>query len=220
MATTPFLMILSRRFNQPKMDKARDDLDGPEKSGPSTAIVVGYGRFGQTVAQMLMAAGQEVTIIDSKPEQIEIAERFDLKVYYGDGTRLELLRQAGGEEVRTIVFAMDGDQLSPEELTAALAAFRQAAIFVRAFDRRALIRYKGIDVSATVREVFESAIKMGRLALTAVGTPDEEVDKIERAYRLRDHARLKAQVEEGSIYATAGKELMFRNGKPLGAEIE
>ncbi|WCT71976.1 monovalent cation:proton antiporter-2 (CPA2) family protein [Sphingomonas naphthae] len=210
MATTPFLMILTRRFNEPK-PAARDDLDGAEKSPPSSAIVVGYGRFGQTVAQMLMASGATVTIIDNKAEQIDIAARFDMKVYYGDGTRLDLLRQAGGDEARTIVFAMDGDQLSPEELTAALHSFRQAAIFVRAYDRRALLRYKGIDISATVREVYESAVKLGRLALGAIGLDEEQVDKIEQEYRLRDKARLRAQVEAGDIFAQPARDLMFRN---------
>ena len=210
MATTPFLMILTRRFNDPKAP-ARDDLEGPEKSPPSSAIVVGYGRFGQTVAQMLMASGATVTIIDNKAEQIDIAARFDLKVYYGDGTRLDLLRQAGADEARTIVFAMDGDQLTPEELTAALRSFRQAAVFVRAYDRRALLRYKGIELSATVREVFESAVKLGRLSLGAIGLKEEEIDRIEQEYRLRDKARLRAQVEAGDIFAQPARELMFRN---------
>jgi glutathione-regulated potassium-efflux system protein KefB len=212
MATTPFLMMLSRRFQTPA-PPPRTDLDGPETAGPSDAIVVGYGRFGQTVAQMLMAQGVPVTIIDNKPEQIDVAQKFGLKVYFGDGTRLELLRQAGAAEARTIVFAMDGDQLSPEELTHALNSFRQAAIFVRAYDRRALMRYKGIDISATVREVFESAVKMGRLALAAVGTPPEEVDRVEEEYRMRDKARLRAQNEAGSLYAQAAKDMMFRPGK-------
>ncbi|MEH3107588.1 MAG: cation:proton antiporter [Sphingomonas fennica] len=215
MATTPFLMILARRLNGSGAKPVRDDLDGPEKSGPSAAIVVGYGRFGQTVAQMLMAAGSSVTIIDSKPEQIETAEKFGLKVYYGDGTRLDLLKQAGAADARTIVFAMDGDQLSPEELTQALATFRQAAIFVRAYDRRALISYRGIDVGAAVREVFESAVKMGRLALGAVGVEESEVDRVEEEYRLRDKARLRAQKEEGTIFADRARELMFRPDSPL-----
>ena len=56
-------------------------------------IVVGYGRFGQTAAQMLMAKRVRVTLIDKKPEQIELAGKFGTKVYYGDGMRLDLLRR-------------------------------------------------------------------------------------------------------------------------------
>src|SRR3546814_6385628 len=72
-----------------------DGLEGPEGSPEASAIVVGYGRFGQTVAQMLMAKGIAVTLIDSKPDQIERSGAFGMKVYYGDGTRLDLLRAAG-----------------------------------------------------------------------------------------------------------------------------
>jgi glutathione-regulated potassium-efflux system protein KefB len=214
MATTPFLMMISRRFNRPKPVRNRDDLEGPEQADHAPAIVVGYGRFGQTVAQMLMGAGVPVTIIDRDAEQIDVAARFGLKVYYGDGTRLELLRQAGGEEARVIVFAMDRDQLSREELEIVLRTFRQAAIFVRAYDRRALMRYGGLDVSATIREVFESAIVMGRKALSTLGVHGEEVARIERVYRARDNERLRVQSEKG-LY-TPEARLPFWPGDPLG----
>ena len=59
------------------------------------ALVIGYGRFGQTVAQMLIVNDIPVTLIDKKPEQIDLAEKFGAKVYFGDGRRLDILRQAG-----------------------------------------------------------------------------------------------------------------------------
>ena len=211
MATTPFLMMLSRRFNRSKEEAKREDLDGPESAEHATAIVVGYGRFGQTVTQMLMGAGISVTIIDSDAEQIDVAARFDLKVYYGDGTRLELLQQAGADEARTIVFAMDRDQLSREELEVALKTFRQAAIFVRAYDRRALMRYRGLDVALVVRELFESAVVMGRRVLTTLGVHDEEVARIERAYRARDKERLAVQADKGIFSPEAIEQ--FRAGR-------
>lgn len=212
MATTPFLMMLARRFNQPKKAK-RDDLAGPESAGDGAAIVVGYGRFGQTVAQMLMARGVSVTIIDNDPEQIDVATSFGLKVYYGDGTRIDLLRQAGGAEARTILFANDGDSLSADDLRETLQAFRQAAVFVRAYDRRSLIRYDGVEPAALVREVFESAVQMGRLALEAVGATDDEIDEIEEEYRTRDKARLAVQSKAGTMFAA--REMMFTHERSL-----
>ncbi len=213
MATTPFLMMLSRRLRSDDGMQPREDLEGPDKAAHNTAIVVGYGRFGQTITQMLMGAGVPVTIIDNDGEQIDIAARFDLKVYYGDGTRLELLRQAGADEARTIVFAMDKDQLSREELELALKSFRQAAIFVRAYDRRALMRYRGLDVTLVVREVFESAVLTGRKVLATLGLPDEEVARIERAYRVRDKERLAIQADKGLFAAEA--RVPFQPDRPL-----
>jgi glutathione-regulated potassium-efflux system protein KefB len=197
MVTTPFLMKAATRFNRPKEEKTRDDLDGPEKAEQAAGIVVGYGRFGQTVAQMMTGAGFTVTIIDSDAEMIDVAAKFGAKVYYGDGTRLDLLKQAGGYDARIIVFAMDKDQLSREELELALKTFRQAAIFVRAYDRRALMRYRGLDTAAVIREVFESAMLMGRKVLKTLGVEDERIARIETAYRARDKERLRIQVEKG-----------------------
>src|SRR5205823_7923247 len=122
MATTPFLMrvidFLERR------EVRRDDLDGPELSPETSAIVVGYGRFGQTVAQMMMAKGIGVTIIDRKPSQIELSSEFGTKVYYGDGLRLDLLRVAGADTARVIAFCNDnrGGELTTEAVRAVLEA--------------------------------------------------------------------------------------------------
>jgi glutathione-regulated potassium-efflux system protein KefB len=196
MVTTPFLMMASQRFNRAIPTPERPDLDRPENAGHATAIVVGYGRFGQTVAQMMMGAGISVTIIDNDAEMIDIAARFGLKVYYGDGTRLELLETAGAGEARAIVFAMDKDQLSRDELKTAQKTFRQAAIFVRAYDRRAMINYRNLD-AFVVREVFESAVLMGRRTLATLGVADDFIAKIERAYRARDKERLQVQAEKG-----------------------
>jgi glutathione-regulated potassium-efflux system protein KefB len=206
MVTTPFLMKIATRFNRAAGPVQRDDLDGPERADRAAAIVVGYGRFGQTVAQLMMGAGIAVTIIDSDAEMIDVAAKFGLKVYYGDGTRLDLLRQAGAAEARVIVFAMDKDQLDREELETALKSFRQAAVFVRAFDRRALISYRGLDTAYVIREVFESAVLMGRRTLQTLGVTDDRIAKIEQAYRARDKERLRVQAEKG-IFSTEARTL-------------
>jgi glutathione-regulated potassium-efflux system protein KefB len=86
MATTPFLMMLARRFNAQGSGPERDDLERPSAATPAAAIVVGYGRFGQTVAQMLMAKSITVTLIDNRADQIDRSQSFGAKVYYGDGT--------------------------------------------------------------------------------------------------------------------------------------
>ena len=213
MVTTPFLMKVATRFNREKEEPKRDDLDGPEEAVQASAIIVGYGRFGQTVGQMLMGAGLSVTIIDNDAEMIDVAAQFGAKVYYGDGTRLDLLKQAGGYEARTIVFAMDQDQLSREELELALKTFRQAAIYVRAFDRRALMRYRGLDTAAVIREVFESAVLMGRKTLKTLGVDDERIARIETAYRARDKERLRVQADKG-IFSEEARTL-FNMSSPL-----
>jgi glutathione-regulated potassium-efflux system protein KefB len=200
MATTPFLLMIARRFEYAK-DQDGDTPDGPEHADQSKAIVVGFGRFGQTVGQMLSAHGVSVTLIDVKPEQIEVSSSFGAKVYYGDGRRIDLLRRAGGDEAQIIAFCLDDRLLGPKELEPILEAFPQASVFMRAFDRRQMIAVRNLDLAGTTRELFESAIKMGIDALQALGVGDEEIMVIERRYREHDLARLEAQGATGDMHA-------------------
>ncbi len=199
MATTPFLMGATRRFREEPVAKG-ETRDGPKADG-ANAIIVGYGRFGQTVGQMLLAQNIPVTLIDTDIDMIDIAGEFGAKVYYGDGTRLDLLRQAGAAEAELILFCMDGDQIQPDTLEGVHEAFPNAAIYVRAFDRRALVKLKQASSVFVVREVLESAVKMARVAMRDLGIAGADIDRAEEMYRARDKERLRIQIEAGDLRA-------------------
>jgi len=217
MAATPFLMRLTDWLER-REERGAAGLDGPEKSPPTSAIVVGYGRFGQTVAQMLQAKRIGVTIIDKKPAQIELSGEFGTKVYYGDGLRLDLLRAAGAETAKVIAFCNDneGGELSRSAVQAVLDAFPQASVMVRAYDRRHLIELRGLDLVLAERELFEGAVVMGKAALRASGIGSHEIEHVEREYRIRDCDRLERQRETGDI--RAGWETSFGENRPLPDE--
>jgi len=196
MATTPFLMMATSKMRSEPVSK--EVRDGPVADG-SNALIVGYGRFGQTVAQMLLTQGIAVTLIDTDIEMIDVAGSFGAKVYYGDGTRIDMLRQAGAADAELILFCTDGDQIGPELLEAVHEAFPKAQVFVRVFDRRALLKLKGAPVGGAVRELLDSAVRMGRMAMKAVGVGEEQIDRTEELYRKRDRERLKAQIEAGDL---------------------
>ncbi|MGZ3173192.1 MAG: cation:proton antiporter domain-containing protein [Croceibacterium sp.] len=201
MATTPFLMMATRRIR--KQPKDREVREGPRADG-ANALVVGYGRFGQTVGQMLLAAGIPVTLIDTDTEMIDVAREFGAQVYFGDGTRLDLLRQAGAGEAELILFCLDGEQPDAELLRAVREAFPNAAIMVRAYDRRMLVALRDAPVDYVVREVMESAVQMARAALERIGDSEEDIDRVETFYRANDRERLDMQKEHGDI--RAGRE--------------
>lgn len=212
MATTPFLMMATRRFREePEPDLG--ERDGPSNDG-ANAIIVGYGRFGQTVAQILMASDIAVTLVDSDIEMIDVAGEFGSKVYFGDGTRIDLLRQAGAAEAELILFCIDGDQLDADRLEAVHEAFPDAAIYVRAYDRRAVVRLKGSPARWVVREVLESAVKMARLALESTGVSLEQIDRAEAMYRARDKERLRLQIEAGDVRAGRAGIITRPQGQP------
>jgi voltage-gated potassium channel Kch len=214
MAATPFLMRLTDWLER-REERGGEGLDGPELSPQTSAIIVGYGRFGQTVAQMMMAKRIRITLIDKKPGQIELAEEFGTKVYYGDGMRLDLLRSAGADTARVIAFCNDNQdgELSAPALRAVLEAFPQAAVMVRAYDRLHLIELEKLDLAFAERELFESAVAMGRAALKAHGIGAGEVDRVDGEYRMRDCERLERQRETGDI--KAGWERSFAADRPL-----
>ena len=199
MATTPFLMMATRRIRAEPAGE-EETREGPIADG-ARALVVGYGRFGQTVAQMLLAQGIRVTLIDRDTEMIDVAGTFGAKVYFGDGTRLDLLRQAGAAEADLILFCTDGDQLDAELVEAVHSAFPKASIFVRAFDRRTVVKLRDTSLTGVVREVLESAVKMARQAMESAGVDSEEIDRTERLFRSRDCERLEAQIQTGDLRA-------------------
>ena len=217
MAATPFLMRLTDRL-EAREERSAKGLDGPDKSPETSVIVVGYGRFGQTVAQMLMAKKVGVTMVDKGAVMIERAGEFGTKVYYGDGMRIDLLRTAGAETAKAILFCndnVDGD-LNREAIQRVLEAFPQAAVMVRVFDRQHLMSFDGLDLAFAQRELFESAVGMGRKALKALGIEPGEVERVDREYRLRDCERLERQSATGDLHA--GEEIAFRPNQPLPDE--
>ena len=198
--------------------KPRDSEDGaglqtPDQGPDGKAIIVGYGRFGQAVGQMLMARGVEVVLIDTKPSQIKTSAPFGIKIYYGDGRRADVLRAAGAATADLIVFCVDGDWLGKEVIEPVRRAFPNAKILARAYDRRHLLRLRQADADVVVREMFDSGVRMGREALLALGTPPETAAEIEEEYRRRDEERLCMQSVSGEM--TTGKEMLFRPDNPL-----
>jgi monovalent cation:proton antiporter-2 (CPA2) family protein len=217
MATTPFLMRFID-FLERREERSADGLDRPDKSPETSAIVVGYGRFGQTVAQMLMAKSIGVTIVDNSAGQIERVGEFGYKVYYGDGLRIDLLRTAGADTAKIIAFCNDNKDggITRTAIAAVLEAFPQAAVMVRLFDRLDMIELDGLDIAFAERELFESAVLMGRAALKASGIEPREIDRVEREYRMRDCERLERQSATGDLHA--GQERSFAEDRALPDE--
>jgi glutathione-regulated potassium-efflux system protein KefB len=200
MASTPFLMIVAGKLAARK--SASDvQLDDPELAAQANVIVVGHGRFGQQVAQIMEAAGRSVTLIDINPQTIDLSGEFGRKVFYGDGTRIDLLKRAGADKACAIFFCIDDRDLDAETLMPVRQTFPATKLFVRAFDRQQAMQLMQDSEINIVREVFESSIRMSVDALKFMGTSKENVAKIIREFRHRDKARLKAQFQSGDMHA-------------------
>ena len=215
MVTTPFLMLFARNLEF-SPTAVPGDLDDPAGAPRGSAIVVGYGRFGQIVSQMLHGVACSVTLIDKKPSQIELSSRFDTKVYFGDGLRVDLLRRAGADEARLIIFCIDDASVDAAALRPIVDAFPNAKVLMRVFDRRQLLAVEGAGVDGVVREVFESSVAMGLTALRYLDVDPREMEDVEATLRHLDETRLQAQIDEGDI--SAGMDHRFKPGGGREAE--
>ena len=163
-----------------------------------TALVIGFGRFGQVASQALLARGIDVTIIDADTEMIRNATRFGFKIYYGDGTRLDVLRAAGAANAKLIAVCIDKTDTANRIVEIVNAEFPLAKLHVRSFDRGHTLDLLAAGVDYEIRETFESAMspRRGRAAL-ARGAPEEAGGGDVEEVRQRDHERLKLQHDRG-----------------------
>ncbi|GGY42379.1 monovalent cation:proton antiporter-2 (CPA2) family protein [Parvularcula lutaonensis] len=208
MIATPFIMIaINRIASDPKSEAPAgpDGLDGSE----GQVLVVGYGRMGQIISQILRGSNISVTAIDNDPARIETAREFGAKVFYGDGTKLHLLLRAGAISADAVIFAIDDYKGVRDALAALRERCPKVKIIVRARDRLHELELLDEDIDLIVRETFESAVKMATRTLSYLGRSDSIIGDIEAEFRERDKARLLAQKADG---VHAKKEIM---DKPL-----
>ena len=102
MLLTPLLLVAAdrwwRRVCARGAPRRLDEIDEPQQA---PVIIAGFGRYGQIVGRLLFANGIRPTVLDHDAEQVEAMRRFGWPVYYGDATRLDLLRTAGaGQRAR------------------------------------------------------------------------------------------------------------------------
>ncbi|HZB62226.1 MAG TPA: monovalent cation:proton antiporter-2 (CPA2) family protein [Microvirga sp.] len=178
---------------------------GQEGELSSRVIVIGFGRFGQIVNQVLLARDIEATVIETNVERIRDAARFGLKIYYGDGTRLDVLRAAGAEKAEMICVCTDDPDVTAKIVEIIHENFRNARSFVRAFDRIHAVELMKLEVDYQLREAFESAIVFGRAALEELGADPETAAAAANDVRKRDIARLVLQKDGGAM---GGAELV------------
>jgi monovalent cation:proton antiporter-2 (CPA2) family protein len=214
---------LARRLDVPVEEPgAEEDFSGANGS----VLVVGFGRFGQIVSQCLLAQGMEVTIIDNDVEMIQSAGRFGFRIYYGDGTRLDVLRAAGAERARVIAICVDRRETTDRIVDILTTNVPDARLHVRSYDRVHTLALQAKGVDYEIRETFESALAFGLATLRAAEVDAETAESVVADVRARDRERLLRQAVEG-IDAIPGRTVEpepltspAKTARPLNPEAE
>ena len=188
MLTTPLLMVLYEKVIVPRSSRdAERQADVIAEENP--VIVAGYGRFGQVVARLLNARGIGTTVVDHDPNQIELVRRFGQKAYYGDISRLDLLRSAGAAKAKLLVIAVDDKEVALSTTRLARENFPNLTVLARAYSRTDAFEYAEMGVPA-VRETFGSAIDAGESALRMLGHTAHEAKRLATEFRRHDEQLL------------------------------
>lgn len=213
MILTPFVVMAVRALTPAEAQ----DTDGVEEPDGLTGsvLIIGFGRFGQVVSQSLLARGVEVSILDNNANRIRNAEPFGFKVYFGDGSRPEILHAAGAHKARIIAVCLDDRKAADLIVETARAEFPQAALMVRAYDRGHALDLIKAEVDYQVRETFESAMAFGASALERLGLSPEEIAETTADIRERDEERFALEIT-GGIYAGVG---LLHGNAPVPAPL-
>jgi voltage-gated potassium channel Kch len=206
----PLAAMLTEKIlaRAPKTEQEADDFS--DASG--SVLIIGFGRFGQVVSQCFLSQGVDVTAIDNDSEMIDAAGRFGFKVYYGDGTRLDVLRAAGAERVKLIAVCVGNRDAASRIVDLVNEQFPDTKLYVRAYDRGHSLELIAKGVNFELRETFESALSFGRAALEGLGVDAERAAAVEDEVRRRDLERLGLQQAGGLL---AGVDKLLNKPKPL-----
>jgi glutathione-regulated potassium-efflux system ancillary protein KefC len=187
----------------PKMDEISEPQDAP-------TIIAGFGRYGQIVARVLLAQGLPATVLDHDAEMIEAARKFGYRVYYGDATRLDLLRTAGAQAAKIMVVAVDDVEQSLEIVDLVRTHFPHLEIVARARDVTHWNKLRERGVMRVQREMFESSLLSASSVLELLGQTTEAAQQNTQRFRqhnlelfeklhphYKDQAQLIAVVKQG-----------------------
>ena len=189
MATTPLLLLAFDRLVAPRLD-ARNTRDSDDITEHRKIVVLGYGRFGQIITRMLRAQGFETTLIDDDPAQIELVRKFGVKVFYGDGSRLDLLHAAGVGQAELVVVAVGGADRILDIARKVRRHFPDVTIAARAIDRGHAHELMAMGVEVFERETFLSAISLGAKVLVQLGVAPIDAHHMAQAFERHDNQLL------------------------------
>jgi glutathione-regulated potassium-efflux system ancillary protein KefC len=187
MLLTPLVLVLADRYlvpllaaraSGPKLDEIAEEQHAP-------IIILGFGRYGQIVARLINANGLSATVLDHDSEQVASIRRFGWPAFYGDATRLDLLRVAGAAQARVIVVAIDDVEQSLEVVDLIQQHFKQATIVARARNTTHWYGLHQRGVQHIERETLDSALMSGRTVLELMGWERHSARNM--ALRFRQH---------------------------------
>jgi len=212
MLVSPLLLVATDQWLLPRFANRRATVQLEEIAEQQDApvLIAGFGRYGQIVGRMMLAEGIECTVLEHDAEMVEAVRSFGYQVFYGDASRLDLLRTAGAATGTVLVVAVDDVEQSLKIVDLAQAHFPNLRIVARARDVTHWNQLRERNVMLVQREMFEASLRSGRSVLELLGHSPEDADVSARRFRThnlalfeqmhpyyKDRARMIAAVKQG-----------------------
>ncbi|MFQ5547923.1 MAG: monovalent cation:proton antiporter-2 (CPA2) family protein [Woeseia sp.] len=213
MMLTPIIYLLAERFAA-RMAEQDPVFDRMEDEG-NAVIIAGFGRVGQIVARLLRMRGQPFTALEVDSAQVDIIRRYGNKVYFGDASRLDVLRAAGAGRARLFVLAIDDMQASTRIAETITRHFPHLTVVARARNRRHAHKLMDLGITHVFRDTLMSSLAMSRRVLEALGFEREEVERTVETFRERDERLL---IEQHAIHHD--EERLIQSAKDTARELE
>jgi monovalent cation:proton antiporter-2 (CPA2) family protein len=192
MALTPLLMLINERLVQPRFgtrEKVDREADEMEESNP--VIVAGYGRVGTIIGRLLRSNGIGATVLEVDSDHVDLLRRIGHKVFYGDASRLDLLRAAGAETAKLLVIAVDDPERILELVETARKHFPHLTIFSRAIGRTHAYELLEVGLDTVYRETLDTSLRMGFDVMRELGVPAFEAQRRMRRFRMHDEEMMR-----------------------------
>jgi glutathione-regulated potassium-efflux system ancillary protein KefC len=233
MLLTPLLLVAADRWWARRMATRQTGPQPAPLSEPQNApvIIAGFGRYGQIVGRLLFANGLKATVLEHDAEQVESLRKWGWRVFYGDATRLDLLRTAGAASARVLVVAIDDVEQSLAVVDLAQAHFPQLTLVVRARNAQHWYELNRRGIQFIERETFDAALMSGRSVLETLGFEPHQArtlagrfrrHNIDQLVRLAPHrgdqARLIAMAKAGrqQLEEMFTQDRLQRSGRATG----
>jgi glutathione-regulated potassium-efflux system ancillary protein KefC/glutathione-regulated potassium-efflux system protein KefB len=190
MALTPLFVAVGDRIGARRPERAFDKIEEPE----NPVVIAGFGRFGQIVGRVLSARRIPFTVLEANPDQVDVVRRYGNKVYFGDASRLDVLRAAQIDKARVIVIAVDDAEFALRIAGQVRESSPKVAILARARDRQHELRLREFGVDFVVREMLVSSLELTEELLVRLGSPRTEAEAVVAAFRAHDAKTLSEQL--------------------------
>ena len=193
MMATPILYLLDARIQRHKRGKQVEPVYDTIEDLGNPVIIASFGRFGQIVGRILKSKGIGFTALESNPEQVEVVRRYGNKVYFGDASKIELLRAAGTGKARLFVLAIEDVERSMATAKTVRHYFPELRILARARDRHHAHLLMDLGITMIYRDTFQAGMELTRGLLQQLDIDDEEAELIVGAFEKHDKELLQRQ---------------------------